>query len=87
MIEPRSIGARPFVEGIGGRLAASKSQTYENAVLKIEGRNNPYVGKYMLAGNLACVLAAHDLGITPRPDAKKLAARGASSGNSRSHTK
>jgi len=74
MTEPRSIGARQFVEGIGGRLAVSKSQTYENAVLKVEARNNPYVGKYMLAGDLACVLSAHELGITPKPDTKKLAA-------------
>ena len=66
MIEPtHSIGARQFVEGIGGRLTTSKSQTYENAVLNIESRNNPYTGKYMLAGDLACVLSAHELGITP----------------------
>jgi argininosuccinate lyase len=72
--ESSSIGARQFVEGIGGRLSASKSSTYEHGVLAIEARNNPFIGKYMLAGDLACVLSAHELGITPRPDAAKLAA-------------
>jgi argininosuccinate lyase len=73
MTEPtQSIGARQFVEGVGGRLTASKSRTYESGVLNIESRNNPYTGKYMLAGDLACVLSAHELGITPREDAKAL---------------
>ncbi len=72
MSEPK-IESRKFVEGIGGRLAASKSQSYARAVLEIEGRNNPYIGRYMLAGDLACVLSAHELGITPTPDAKALA--------------
>ena len=39
------VEARKFVEGVGGRLASSKSQTYANAVLAIEGRNNPFIGK------------------------------------------
>jgi argininosuccinate lyase len=67
------VEARKFVEGVGGRLSASKSQTYANAVLAIEGRNNPFIGKYMLAGDLACVLSAHELGITPTAEAKTLA--------------
>jgi argininosuccinate lyase len=67
-IEPRQ-----FVEGIGGRLAASKSNTYAQAVLAVEGRNNPYLARYMLAGDLACVISAHELGITPHDDAKALA--------------
>lgn len=67
------IEARKFVEGVGGRLGASKSQTYANGVLAIESRNNPFIGKYMLAGDLACVLTAHELGITPTQDAKALA--------------
>jgi argininosuccinate lyase len=68
-----AIEARKFVEGIGGRLAASKSESYRKAVLAIEGRNNAYTAKYMLAGDLACVLSAHELGVTPTADAKALA--------------
>ncbi len=61
-----------FVEGIGGRLAQSKSPSYANAVLSIEGRNNQYLAKYMLMGDLACVLSAWELGITPDDAAKAL---------------
>jgi argininosuccinate lyase len=68
-----AIEPRKFVEGVGGRLAASKSQTYAKGVLAVEGRNNPFIGKYMLAGDLACVLSAHELGITPDEEAKALA--------------
>lgn len=68
-----AIEARKFVEGVGGRLAASKSQTYARGVLAVEGRNNPFIAKYMLAGDLACVLSAHELGVTPTADAKVLA--------------
>jgi argininosuccinate lyase len=71
--ETGSIGARQFVEGIGGRLSASKSKTYANGVLAIEARNNPHIGRYMLAGDLACVLSAYELGVTPRADAQALA--------------
>jgi argininosuccinate lyase len=65
--------ARKFVEGIGGRLAAAKSESYRDAVLAIESRNNRFTGRYMLAGDLACVLSAHELGVTPTADAKALA--------------
>lgn len=65
---------RRLVEGVGGRLSASKSATYDRAVLAIEARNNEYLAKYMLAGDLACVLSARELGITPDPDAKALIA-------------
>jgi argininosuccinate lyase len=61
-----------FVEGVGGRLSASKSDTYRRGVLAIEARNNPYIARYMLAGDLACVLSAHELGVTPTEDAKAL---------------
>ena len=67
------VETRKFVEGVGGRLSASKSQTYANAVLAIEGRNNPFIARYMLAGDLACVLSSHELGVTPTHDAKALA--------------
>ena len=68
------IEARKFVEGVGGRLSASKSDTYRDAVLRIEGRNNEYIGRYMLAGDLACVITAREMGITPDTDAKALIA-------------
>jgi argininosuccinate lyase len=61
-----------FVEGIGGRLAAPKSSSYAKAVLSIEGRNNAYLAKYMLTGDLACVLSAWELGVTPDDAAKSL---------------
>lgn len=67
------IEARKFVEGVGGRLAAAKSESYRKAVLAVEGRNNPYTARYMLAGDLACVLSAHELGVTPTRDAQALA--------------
>lgn len=63
---------RRLVEGVGGRLSASKSATYDRAVLAIEARNNEYLAKYMLAGDLACVLSARELGITPDAEAKAL---------------
>jgi argininosuccinate lyase len=71
-MENTASDARKFVEGVGGRLGASKSQAYADAVLAVEGRNNEYTGKYMLAGDLACVLSAHELGVTPEADAKAL---------------
>jgi argininosuccinate lyase len=67
-----SVTTHKFVEGIGGRLASSKSQSYANAVLTIEGRNNQYLAKYMLTGDLACVLSAWELGVTPDDAAKAL---------------
>jgi argininosuccinate lyase len=70
--DPESPTTQKFVEGIGGRLAASKSQSYAKAVLSIEGRNNPYLAKYMLTGDLACVLSAWELGVTPDEPAKAL---------------
>jgi argininosuccinate lyase len=72
MSTTQSIEARKFVEGVGGRLTTSKSETYARAVLGVEQRNNEYIGKYMLAGDLACVLSANELGVTPDADAKAL---------------
>lgn len=63
---------RNFVEGVGGRLSASKAESYARAVLAVEGRNNEYTGRWMLMGDLACVLSAHELGVTPTQDAKAL---------------
>ncbi len=63
-----------FVEGIGGRLNRPKADSYKRAVLAIEGRNNEYLARYMLAGDLACVLSAWELGVTPDADAKALIA-------------
>ena len=63
---------RKFVEGVGGRLSASKSETYARAVLSVEARNNEYIAQYMLAGDLACVLSSHELNVTPKDDAAAL---------------
>ena len=72
MIDPESPSTRGFVEGVGGRLAAPKSQSYTRGVLAIEARNNRYLAKYMLAGDLACVLSAWELGVTPDHAARAL---------------
>jgi argininosuccinate lyase len=72
MAENEGVTLRHFVEGIGGRLAAPKGKTYTRAVLDIESRNNPFIARYMLAGDLACVLSARELDITPKPEADKL---------------
>jgi argininosuccinate lyase len=72
MAEPGDVTPHKFVEGIGGRLATPKSQSYADAVLSIEGRNNRYLAKYMLTGDLACVLSAWELGVTPDAAARPL---------------
>jgi argininosuccinate lyase len=72
MADTDSATRHKFVEGIGGRLSATKSDTYRRGVLAIEARNNPYTARYMLAGDLACVITAHELGVTPTADAKAL---------------
>src|SRR4051794_16484811 len=72
--DPESPTTQKFVEGIGGRPATSKSQSYARAVLSIEGRNNAYLAKYMLTGDLACVLSAWELGVTPESAARALIA-------------
>lgn len=64
---------RKFVEGVGGRLSAGKAATYARAVLDVEARNNEYTARWMLAGDLACVLSAHELGVTPAAEARALA--------------
>ena len=69
-----SSGSHQFVEGIGGRLTQPKAETYRRAVLAIEGRNNVYLARPMLMGDLAVVLSAYELGITPPEDAKALIA-------------
>lgn len=63
---------RKFVEGVGGRLSSGKAESYARAVLAVEGRNNEYVGRWMLMGDLACVLSAHELGVTPTAEARQL---------------
>ena len=74
MSEHGSETTHDFVEGVGGRLKAGKSQAYADAIWRVEGRNNVHLAKYMLASDLAYVLSAYDLGITPEPVAKKLIA-------------
>lgn len=59
---------RDFIEGVGGRLGTGKSETYVNAVFKVEGRANQFVARHMLSGDLAFVLTAMELGITPKTE-------------------
>ncbi len=61
-----------YAEGVGGRLGAAKSASYEQAVGRVEGRANPFVARYMLASDLAYVLSAGELGLTPKPVAQSL---------------
>ncbi|GEM_PF-2115512 len=63
---------RKFVEGVGGRLSSSKADSYARAVLAVEGRNNEYIGRWMMMGDLACVLSSHELGVTPTAEATAL---------------
>jgi argininosuccinate lyase len=72
MNDKTSESALDFVEGVGGRLKSPKSQAYLDAVWNVEGRNNVFLAKYMLASDLAYVLSAYELGITPERDAKAL---------------
>ena len=73
-MEASEAGAlREFVEGVGGRLSVGKAESYARAVLDVESRNNEYIAPYMLAGDLACVLTANELGVTPDAEAKALA--------------
>lgn len=61
-----------YAEGVGGRLSAVKSASYERAVGRVEGRANQFVARYMLVSDLAYVLTASELGLTPKPVAKSL---------------
>ena len=72
MAKPSSVDRHKFIEGVGGRLSASKSESYARAVLNIEGRGNRYVARPMLASDLAYVLTAMEMGITPEKDGKAL---------------
>ncbi len=61
-----------YADGVGGRLGAAKSVSYERAVGRVEGRANPFTARYMLASDLAYVLSAGELGLTPKPAAESL---------------
>lgn len=61
-----------FVSGVGGRLGAPKSRTYVDAVVALESRSNPILARYTLASDLAYVLSAIELGITPEASGKAL---------------
>jgi argininosuccinate lyase len=64
--------SREFAEGVGGRLNAPKSERYRRSVLDVEGRANRYVARYMLGSDLAYVLTATELGLTPPDDGRVL---------------
>ena len=58
--------------GVGGRLAVAKSQLYQETVGVVEGRANRFTARYMLASDIAYVLTAVELGVTPPEDGRTL---------------
>ena len=48
-----------------GRLAGAKSPSYQRAVNEPETRASRYTARYMLASDIAYVLSAAELGVTP----------------------
>ncbi|MCW5770078.1 MAG: hypothetical protein KIT16_00480 [Rhodospirillaceae bacterium] len=65
-------GGADYVQGVGGRLSATKSDTYRRVVTRIESRANPFVARYMLASDIAYVLAAMEVETTPAADGEAL---------------
>lgn len=61
-----------FISSVGGRVSAPKSAGYARAVLEVEGRANQFLARHMLATDLAYVLTATELGVTPEAEARKL---------------
>jgi argininosuccinate lyase len=55
-----------------GRLAGRKSPSYRRAVNEPEARASRYTARYMLASDIAYVLSAAKLGVTPRKVAAEL---------------
>jgi argininosuccinate lyase len=55
-----------------GRLAGRKSPSYRRAVNEPESRASRYTARYMLASDIAYVLSAAKLGVTPRNVAAEL---------------
>jgi argininosuccinate lyase len=73
MSESQSIeGGADYVQGVGGRLSAPKSEGYRQVVTRIESRANPFVARFMLASDIAYVLAAIEVGATPPEDGEAL---------------
>lgn len=67
-----SVDKVDHVEGVGGRLAAPKSAAYRRALSDVEARGLPYVARLMLGSDIAYVLSAAELGLTPPDAARKL---------------
>jgi argininosuccinate lyase len=55
-----------------GRLAGAKSATYVRAVNEPEARASRFTARYMLASDIAYVLSAAELGVTPAQPANHL---------------
>jgi argininosuccinate lyase len=70
--QPLGADSTSFVEGVGGRLGAQKSDRFRRTLQSVEGRANRYVGRAMLASDLAYVLSAMELGFTPQDEGKAL---------------
>ena len=65
---PATEEAAKFVEGVGGRLGAQKSPRFRRALQSVEARANMFVARAMLGSDLAYVISAVELGLTPRAD-------------------
>lgn len=61
-----------FVSGVGGRLGVPKSRSYVEAVVALESRSNPVLARYTLVSDLAYVLSAMEVGVTPEASGKAL---------------
>lgn len=59
-------------EGLGGRLKAPKAESYRRALSTIEARATPHVARLMLASDLAYVMSAAEIGLTPPKEARAL---------------
>ena len=69
---PATEEAAKFVEGVGGRLGAQKSPRFRRALQSVEARANMFVARAMLGSDLAYVISAVELGLTPRDDGRAL---------------
>lgn len=56
----------------GARLAGAKAPSYVRAVNEVEARSSRYTARYMLTSDVAYVLTAAEMNLTPVESAKEL---------------